>query len=280
MPRELIVNVDDIGIHRGAVASAIETISHGVAASGSVMTVCDGTAAALELLAARPGVPVGVHLTLTADFPSVPWRALTSGASITDDGVLRGIDQRTSLMARAEAVEVEAEFRAQIERVLAAGVRPTHLDWHCLADGGREDIFELTLGLADEYGTGIRAWTDHGRSLLRDRGRRAQDQPFLDSFAVPVQGKAAALLDRLRHLPDGLSEWAVHPADPHPHDPGAAVRLSDRDFLLAVSTREVLRQEQVVVRGYGDPALVGHVAPVPGPEAAVRSHGLRRAQVP
>lgn len=280
MPRELIINVDDIGIQPGAVSAAIESISRGVAASGSVMAVCDGTAAALEVLAARPEVPVGVHLTLTADFPAVPWRALTSGASITDDGMLRGIDQRTSLMARADAGEVEAELRAQIERVLAAGVRPARLDWHCLADGGREDIFELTLALADEYGTGIRAWTDHGRSLLRDRDRTAQDQPFLDSFAVPLEDKAAVLLDHLRHLPDGLTEWAVHPADPHPDDPGAAVRRTDRDFLLAASTREVLRQEQVVVRGYGDPALVGRVPPVPRPEAAVRSHGLRRAQVP
>lgn len=50
MSRELIVNVDDIGIHEGAVEAAILTITHGVAASGSVMVVCTGTAAAIEML--------------------------------------------------------------------------------------------------------------------------------------------------------------------------------------------------------------------------------------
>lgn len=253
--RELVINVDDIGIHPGAVAVAVETISRGVAASGSVMAVCSGTAAALELLGGRPEVPVGVHLTLTADFPRTPWRALTAGRSFADEGRLVGIEQRERLLARADAGEVEAEFRAQIEKVLGAGVRPTHLDWHCLADGGRQDIFALTLALAEEYGTGIRAWTDEGRAALQARGLRAQDQPFLDSFALPLEDKQAVFLDRLRRLPVGLSEWAVHPAEPHPGDPGADVRRTDHELLVAPSTRQVLHEEQIVVRGHGDPAL-------------------------
>jgi predicted glycoside hydrolase/deacetylase ChbG (UPF0249 family) len=253
--RELIINVDDIGIYSGAVAAAIVTISDGVAASGSVMAVCPGTAAALEFLRDRPEVPVGVHLTLTADFPETPWHALTAGASISEDGRLLGIDQRERLLAQAEAGEVQVEFRAQIEKVLAAGVQPTHLDWHCLADGGREDIFELTLALAQEYGTGIRAWTDESRSALRSRGLPAQDQPFLDSFALPLVLKEAVFLDRIRRLPDGLSEWAMHPAEPDPDDPGGQVRLTDHELLLAASTRQVLHEEDILVRGYGDPRL-------------------------
>lgn len=253
MSRELILNVDDIGIHPGAVAAAIDTISYGVAASGSVMAVCSGTAAALELLRDRPDVPVGVHLTLTADFPATPWRALTSGSTISDQGRLVGIEHRERLLAHADAGEVEAEFRAQVETVLRAGVAPTHLDWHCLADGGRQDIFDLTLALAEEYGTGIRAWTATGRSTLRARGMPAQDQSFLDSFAVPVGTRHAVLLERLRRLPEGLSEWAVHPAEPDPEDEGAQVRLSDRAFLLAAATRQVLADEHIVVLGYGDP---------------------------
>ena len=35
--------------------------------------------------------------------------------------------------------------------VLATGLTPTHLDWHALADGGRNDIFDLSLALAEEY---------------------------------------------------------------------------------------------------------------------------------
>ena len=49
-PRESIMKVDGIGIHPGAVEAAVGTIVRGIGASGSVMTVCPGTHAALELV--------------------------------------------------------------------------------------------------------------------------------------------------------------------------------------------------------------------------------------
>ncbi len=255
MSRELIVNVDDIGIHEGAVEAAILTITHGVAASGSVMVVCPGAAATLEMLQGRRDVPVGVHLTLTADFPDVPWAPLTAGPSIQENGRLLGFDEQERLLARADAGDVEAEFRAQIEVLLAAGVQPTHLDWHSLMDGGRADIFDLTLALAEEYRVGLRAWTHHGRAALRGCGYTAQDQPFLDTFAISLEGKQGALIDRIRQLPDGLSEWAVHPAQRSAVDGGADVRRTDYDLLMADDTRHVLAEEGIVVLGYGDAKL-------------------------
>ncbi len=254
--RELIINVDDIGIHDGAVEAAVETITDGVAASGSVMTVCPGTSAALELLTAHPEVPVGVHLTLTRDFPGVNWSPLTRGRSIQQQGRFLGIEQRDRLLAQADAREVEAEFRAQIEVFLDTGLRPTHLDWHCLADGGREDLFDLTLALAEEYRTGIRAWSDHGRRTLRRRGRASQNQPFLDSFAVPLAQKQEYMLAQIRAVPHGLSEWAMHPARPTAADIGSKVRSTDRDVLMAPTTRRALQDEGVTVLGYGDPMLL------------------------
>lgn len=251
MSRELNVNVDDIGIHEGAVDAGIAAITDGVAASGSVMVLCPGSAAAIERLQGHQDVPIGVHLTLIADFPDTPWAPLTAGASIQRDGRLLGPEQRERLLAQADTSEVQAEFRAQIEVLLAAGVRPTHLDWHCLMDGGRDDIFDLTLDLAQEYRVGLRAWTDRGRAALRSLGHTAQNQPFLDTFAIPLDGKHQALIDRIRQLPDGLSEWAVHPATGPSWDPGGVVRQTDLNWLMADETRQVLAEEDIVVLGYG-----------------------------
>lgn len=39
-------------------------------------------------------------------------------------------------------------------------------------------------------------------------------------------------------LPDGLSEWAMHPARPHAADAGSDVRSTDYDVLTAESTRQ------------------------------------------
>ena len=252
MSRKLIINVDDIGIHEGAVAAAVETIAAGPAASGSVMTVCGGTAAALELLVDHPEVPVGVHLTLVCDDPQWQWAPLTSGASIQDSGLFLANSQRDQLLAQATTGDIAAEFRAQIEVVLDAGLRPTHLDWHCLADGGREDIFDLTLALADEYQLAIRAWSEHGRMQVRSSGRTATDQPFLDSFGIPIEGKEGYLLDQIRNLPIGLSEWAVHPAAPTSGDAGSDVRESDHRALMSPVVSQAIHDEGITVLGYGD----------------------------
>jgi predicted glycoside hydrolase/deacetylase ChbG (UPF0249 family) len=195
---------------------------------------------------------VGIHLTVTADFPDSPWSPLTAGSSIQEDGRLLGIERREQLLAQAVASDVKAEFRAQIEVLLGAGIRPTHLDWHCLADGGRDDIFDLTLELAVEYGVGIRAWTDHGRAAVRSRGRTAQNQPFLDSFAAPVEARWEWFLDRIRELPGGLTEWAMHPAQPTTFDKGSGVRVSDHELLLSASIRQALDDEEITVLGHGD----------------------------
>ena len=66
--------------------------------------------------------------------------------------------QRAALLAAAKLNEVERELRAQIEAVVDVGLAPTHLDWHCLADGGRADILDLTMALAQEYALAARVW--------------------------------------------------------------------------------------------------------------------------
>jgi predicted glycoside hydrolase/deacetylase ChbG (UPF0249 family) len=48
--------------------------------------------------------------------------------------------------------QLELEFRAQIETVLASGLKPAHLDWHAIRLDNREEIFNLIFRLASEYG--------------------------------------------------------------------------------------------------------------------------------
>ena len=110
------------------------------------------------------------------------------------------------LLARARLEEVEREFRAQIDAVAGSGLMPTHLDWHCLADGGREDIFGQTVPLAAEYGLVVRAWLEPGCRSLRRRGLPVTDHQFIDSFGLGLDGKPARYASLLRDLPAGLSE--------------------------------------------------------------------------
>ena len=213
----------------------------------------------MRLLAEHPAIPFGVHLTVLCDWSDYRWGPLASkgrAPSLLDEaGYFYRHERTAELLARAELDELEVEFRAQIEAVLAARLRPTHLDWHCLADGGRADIFDLTLGLAREYGLALRI---HDRALAarwRRAGLPATDHGVLDSFRLDTAGKAARYARLVRALPAGLSEWAVHPSlgDAEAqalHPERWRVRKADFDFLISREARAILDEEGIVLVDY------------------------------
>ncbi|MED7923666.1 polysaccharide deacetylase family protein [Nonomuraea sp. LP-02] len=259
--RLLIVNADDFGLHPEVNEAVVHSIENGVAASCSLMTPCPAAAHAMTLLRDRPEIPFGVHLTLVCEQPGRPWGPLAPRALIPSlldaAGGFPSFEEAPGVLAGARLDEIEIEFRAQLRAVLDAGLEPSHLDWHCLADGGRADVFELTLELADEHGLAVRAWLEPSRELLRARGLPALDHDFLDSFALDVTGRAEAYARALRELPPGLSEWAVHPGLGGPSsraaDPdGWRVRHGDHEFLTSPRARELIRQEGITVLGYGE----------------------------
>jgi predicted glycoside hydrolase/deacetylase ChbG (UPF0249 family) len=256
--RLLIVNADDLGMSRAINLAIVDSIENGIASSCSLMVPCPGASHAMRLLRRRPAVPFGVHLTLVRDTAADRWGPLTARErvpSLLDQaGALFTPGAASELLACARLDEVELEFRAQIDAVARAGLTPTHLDFHCLADGGRADIFALTVALAGEYGLAVRAWLDPGRQRLRRRGLPVTDQPFLDSFSLDLDGKPARYARLLRDLPAGLSEWAVHPGlgdeGSQEVDQGWRVRRTDYEFLISRRARELLEAEGIVLIDY------------------------------
>ncbi|MQA82772.1 MAG: ChbG/HpnK family deacetylase [Streptosporangiales bacterium] len=257
--RVLIVNADDFGMYQAINAAVVESIEDGIASSCSLMVPCPGASHAMRLLRQRPEMPFGVHLTLVCDLPSRRWGPMAGAArvpSLLDDrGEMFTPDERSALLDRARVDEVEVEFRAQVDAVIDAGLMPMHLDWHCLADGGRDDIRELTVALAGEYGLAVRIWLEPARASMRGKGLPVTDNEFVDSFALDVDGKAATYARLLRELPVGLSEWAVHPGlgdeESRAVDPGGwRVRRTDYEFLTSPEAREIVRQEEIDVVDY------------------------------
>jgi predicted glycoside hydrolase/deacetylase ChbG (UPF0249 family) len=151
--------------------------------------------------------------------------------------------------------EVEIEFRAQIETVLTAGLKPTHLDWHCLRNGGRDDIFDMTFGLAKEYGLALRAYDSPFMEKLHAKGLPADEHPLLDSYTVDINNKPARYTQMLRELPTGLSEWAVHPGlgndELQTIEPDSwRVRQTDFEFVISAEARAIIQQEGITLLSY------------------------------
>jgi len=256
--RVLIINADDFGMYEAVNTAVIQSIEEGVATSCSLMAPCPAAPDAMGLLRQHPQVPFGIHLTLVCDTPSYRWGPLTVKEEVPslldESGELFTHAQAARLLAQARLDEVEREFRAQVNAVAGAGLAPTHLDWHCLADGGRADIFDLTVALAAEYGLAVRAWLEPARHKLRNQGQPVVDHEFLDSFRLDLDDKPARYAQLLHDLPPGLSEWAIHPAlgnqQSQTIDPGWRVRRTDYDFLTSPHARALLHSEHITVTDY------------------------------
>ncbi|MFI9362088.1 polysaccharide deacetylase family protein [Kitasatospora sp. NPDC053057] len=266
--RLLLLNCDDLGLDESVNLAVIEAVQQGIAASCSLMTPCRAAPHALRLLRRHPEIPFGVHLTLVCEAPHLRWGPLTARDQVpslldpTGELYAPTPAGRAALAARARLDHVEREFRAQVDAVAASGLSPTHLDFHCLADGGREDILDLTLALGAEYGLAVRVWLPPALARLRERGLPVVDHGFLDSFAVPVEDKPAHYARLLAALPPGLTEWAVHPGlatGPHPGlsgngssqaDDGWRVRRTDYEFLVSPEARRLLADHDITVLGY------------------------------
>jgi len=256
--RVLIINADDFGMYHAVNVAVIRSIEEGIASSCSLMAPCPAAPHAMDLLRQHPHIPFGIHLTLVCDLPSYRWGPMTAREKVPtlldETGELFTPAQLPGLLAQGRLDEIELEFRAQVNAVADAGLLPTHLDWHCLADGGRGDIFDLTVALASEYGLAVRAWLEPARRKLRQRSLPVVDHEFLDSFRLDIDGKSARYAKLLQDLPAGLNEWAVHPAlgDAQSQliDPGWRVRRTDYEFLTSPQATALLQDEHIAVIDY------------------------------
>ncbi|MGW1464470.1 polysaccharide deacetylase family protein [Streptomyces sp. NPDC002308] len=260
--RLLIVNCDDFGMYTAINEAVVEAIEQGIAGSCSLMVPCPAAADAMRRLRRRPEIPFGVHLTMVCEMPGNPWGPMAERAKVpslldpTGHLFAPTPEGRAELLGQARIEDVEREFRAQLDAVADAGLTPTHLDFHCLADGGRDDIFDLTLSLADEHRLAVRAWLEPAREAMRQRRLPVSENDFLDSYALPLDGKPARYARLLRDLPPGLNEWAVHPSlgtqESRALDDGWRVRRTDYEFLVSPEAREVLAEEGIRVVDYAE----------------------------
>jgi hopanoid biosynthesis associated protein HpnK len=127
----LIVNADDFGFTRGVNEGVALAFKSGVLTSTTIMANGDAFDEAVEIALANPALGVGCHLALVGGRPVAPARHVAS--LIESDGMLPATLTRlmTKLAGgRVQDEHIERELRAQIERVVSAGITPSHLDSH------------------------------------------------------------------------------------------------------------------------------------------------------
>ncbi len=149
----MIPHVDDLGASHGANAAFLHLARLGHVTCGSVMVPGPWFREIADAASADPALDIGVHLTLTSEWDACRWAPIStvSRASGLIDGDGYFWRDVASLRAHLVPEAAEAELRAQIERAVAAGIRPTHIDAH-MAAAMLPELLGAHVRLGREYG--------------------------------------------------------------------------------------------------------------------------------
>lgn len=209
MSGRLIVTADDVGLHPGMTAGAIRAHREGIVTACSI--VANGVAFddAVARLRDVPSLEVGVHLALVEERPLTAIRFPKKYTSFVPLYLARLIPISA----------IERELRAQLERVLATGLRVTHLNSHQHLHL-LPRVFALVVRLAREYGIGyVRIVDDHGGTArplsmraLSALGRRARIAGLTNdrTIGVSIAGHLHDVVPLLEHV-EGVTELVTHP---------------------------------------------------------------------
>jgi chitin disaccharide deacetylase len=129
--KTLIVNADDFGYTPGVNAGIIRAFREGILTSTTIMANGPAFDDAVARTRQCPEIDVGCHLVLVGGKSVAPPEEIPSLAKRNGDLPATLFELVCRLWSGlVQEAEIEHEFRAQIERVIAAGITPSHLDTH------------------------------------------------------------------------------------------------------------------------------------------------------
>ena len=219
--RVVVPHVDDLGASHGANRAFLDLSASGAVTCGSVMVPGPWFREIVEAVAADPALDVGVHLTLTSEWDACRWAPIStvSRASglIDGDGYLwRDV---ASLRRHLVPEAAEAEMRAQVERALAAGLAPTHVDAH-MAAAMLPELLDAHVAIARDHGLmpilprSITWPPDLALYRAAVAALDAEGAPVVDHCRGTLAVDAGDLEDGWRAmvaaLPPGLTHLALH----------------------------------------------------------------------
>lgn len=251
--RAVIVSADDLGMCHASTEGCAAALEHGVATTASLLVPCPWGRYAAERTG---GLDVGVHLTLTAEWPAYRWGPITGGRSlrVADGGFPRSVAHVTE---HADVGEVRAELAAQVDRALAWDVDVTHLDAHMYTVQDDRRLAEAYLELAAARGLPVRLSGSIDRpDAIRRRAAELGVVAPDHLVPLPAMGSRGPILAALRDLPAGVTELHAHPAidtaELRAIAPDWATRVDDHRLLVpGREVADMIRAAGAVPIGYG-----------------------------
>lgn len=262
----LIVNADDLGIHPQRDRGILEAHREGIVTSTTVIA----NGASFDSAAAQvrsAGLPTGIHLNLS---DGVTLSGPISGLTDQENRLPGKVLLRSYLLApRTDLAGIRREFCAQIEKILAAGLEPDHIDGHqhCQC---YPPLTEMIVDLARRYGldamrsslpvapaeTTVPEDLRDDLTLFQRIGRQAHGVIRGAGMRTPEGLWGLPLLHKLdtthlcallKALPEGHWELMTHPGYPWPG--GSAFegqqRLVELRALCSSEAKSIVEQRNI-----------------------------------
>lgn len=233
--KQLIINGDDFGLHESINAGILSAHLKGCLTSATIMAGGQAFADAIRLARQYPSLGVGVHLTLVAAQPvahgDIHTLLTKEGEFVPDYGAF----VKRYVTGRIDKKHIERELSCQLQKVVGAGVRVTHIDSHQHLHA-LPGMPSLIARIAEEFGVqkiripaepitylgaggqGLGRWCGKtalticatlARETYRARGIWSTDHFF--GMMAGGSMERRTLLHILKQLPEGVSEIMVHP---------------------------------------------------------------------
>lgn len=257
----LIVHADDLAVAHSVDAASFDALDKGGVTSASIMVPCPWLNEVAAYAKDHPNADLGLHLTLTSEWKTYRWGTVESKDKVSSlldpSGYLWPETGPAAQNIKAE--EAEREIRAQIERSIAAGIHPTHLDSHMGVLFARPDLFAAYVKVAHDYHLPFLAVrvSDERAKLL---SLLSEKDPVVDSI---IMANPTVHADQwkefyeaaIKNLKPGLSEMIVHLGHDdaelqavtvdHP-DFGSAWRQRDYNFVTSPEFKKMLEENHIV----------------------------------
>ncbi|HEX4544815.1 MAG TPA: polysaccharide deacetylase family protein [Candidatus Acidoferrum sp.] len=263
----LVIHADDLAVAHSVDAASFAALDKNAITSASLMVPCPWLNEVAAYAKAHPDADLGLHLTLTSE-----WKVYRWGPVESKDKVQSLLDPAGYLWSEAAPAvqnikpeEAEREIRAQIERAIAAGIHPTHLDSHMGVLFLKPDLFAVYVKVAHEYKLPFLAvrFPDTPAQVFSLLGEKDVifDSVVIASPAVHANDWRDFYFNAVKNLKPGLHEIIVHLGHDdselqavtldHP-DYGAAWRQRDYEFVTSPEFKRVLEENHVILVKWSD----------------------------
>ncbi|HKW49575.1 MAG TPA: polysaccharide deacetylase family protein [Gemmatimonadaceae bacterium] len=262
----LILHGDDLGVAHSVDAASLDALDEGAITSASIMMPTPWVTEVAAYARTHPNADLGLHLTLTSEWQTYRWGSVAPSdqvQSLLDSSGTLALDV-PPVVARAKPAEIERELRAQIDRALAMGIHPTHVDSHMGALFTSPEIMAVYVKVAHDYHLpflGFRGSFQGGAPMPLSPSDIAVDNVIIASENVARDHWKEFYLDAIAKLKPGLNEMIVHlghddaelQAVTVNHEPyGSAWRQRDYDVVRSPEFRKALADNHVVLVRWAD----------------------------